>query len=46
MTQMNLSMKLKQTHRCREQTCGFPGGGKVGDGWIGSLGLTEANCYV
>ena len=26
---MNISMKQKQTHRCREQTCGCQGGG----GW-------------
>ena len=26
MTQMNLSMKQKQTHRHREQTCGCQGG--------------------
>ena len=26
MTQMNLPMKLKQTHRRREQTCGCQGG--------------------
>ena len=28
MTQMNISMKQKQTHRHREQTCGCQGGGK------------------
>ena len=36
-TQMNLSMKQKQTHRPREQTWGCPGG----EGWgnlIGNLG--------
>ena len=27
MTQKNLSTKQKQTHRCREQTCGCPGQG-------------------
>ena len=41
---MNLSMKQKQTHRYREQTCGCQGGEGVGDGWIGSLGLADANC--
>ena len=41
MTQMNLSTKQKQTHRHREQTCGC--GGK---GWIGSLGLADANYYI
>ena len=43
---MNLSMKMKQTHRHREQTSGCPGGDRVGDGWIGSLGLKDENCYV
>ena len=42
---MNLSMKQKQTHRCREQTCGFQEG-VVGKGWIGSLGLADANYYT
>ena len=35
---MNLSMKQKQTHRHREQTCGGQGGGGWGDavgGWGG-----------
>ena len=27
MTQMNLSMKQKETHRHREQACGYQGGG-------------------
>ena len=35
---MNLSMKQKQTHRHRELTCGCQRGGRVGTGWIGSLG--------
>ena len=30
MIQMNLSTKHKQTHRYREQTCGFQGGGVGG----------------
>ena len=30
-TQMNLSMKQKQTHRCREQACGCQGGGRGRD---------------
>ena len=33
MTQMNISMKLKQTHRYREQTCGSKGEGKEGKDW-------------
>ena len=43
MTQMNLSAKEKQTHRHREQTWGCQGGGKVGEGYVGSLGLADAN---
>ena len=46
MTQMNLSMKQKQTHRYREQTCFCQGGGEVGDGRIGSLGLADTNYYI
>ena len=41
MTQMNLSKIQKQAHRYREQTCGC-----LGEGWIGSLGLVDANNYV
>ena len=29
-TQMNLSIKQKQTHRHREQSCGYQGGGAGG----------------
>ena len=36
MTQMNLYMKEKQTHRHREQTCGCQGPGEV---WIEKLVL-------
>ena len=43
MIQMNLYMKLKQTHRHREQTCGCQGGGGMEASWIGSLGLVDAN---
>ena len=43
MTQMNLSMKQKQTHRHREQTCACQGGGWVREGWSGSLGLADVN---
>ena len=35
----------KQTHRHREQICGCQGGG-AGEGWIGSLGLADANYYI
>ena len=38
---MNLSAKQKETHR--EQACGCQGSG---GGWIGGLGLADANCYV
>ena len=40
MTQMNLSMKQKQTHRPREQTCGCQGQRK---GRIGHSGLYSMN---
>ena len=33
MTQMNVSMKQKQTHRYRQQTCGCQGGGRGGKDW-------------
>ena len=49
MTHMNLSMEQKQTYRCRKQTRGCQGGGKErrgGEGWMGSLGLTDANYYI
>ena len=41
MTQMNLSMKQKETHRYREQTCGCQGESK--EEWIGNLGLVDTN---
>ena len=43
MTQMNLSMKHKQTHRHKEQTCGCQGEEGLGEGWIESLGLTDTH---
>ena len=43
---MNLSTKWKQTHRHREQTCGCQGVVEVEEGWIGSLGLADANYYI
>ena len=43
---MNLSMKQKQTHKHREQTCGCQGGGWMAEGWTGSLGLADANYYI
>ena len=39
-------MKQTQTHRHRELTCGCQGGGVVEEGWIGSLGLADANSYI
>ena len=46
MTQMNLSVKQKQTRRHREQTYGRQGGGGVREGCTGSLGLVDANYYI
>ena len=40
---MNLPMQQKQTHRYREETCDCQGGR---EGWIGSLGLGDANYYI
>ena len=45
MTQMNSSIKQKQTRRHREETCGCQGRGDVGEGWIGSVGLADGNYY-
>ena len=42
-TQMNISMKQKQTHRHREQTCVWQG---WRERWSGSLGLADANYYI
>ena len=45
---MNLSMKQKQTHRHREQTCVYQGDGGRERKWdgIGSLGLADAKYYI
>ena len=32
---------MKQKHTHREQTCGWQGGGEVGEGWTGSLRLVD-----
>ena len=45
MTQKILSMKQKQTHRHREETCSGKGG-KGGSEWTESLGLVDANYYI
>ena len=31
---------------CREQTCHWQGGGRVGKGWVGVLGLADVNNYI
>ena len=41
-----LSMKQKQTHSHKEQTCGCQGGEEVGEGWTGSLKLVDADYYI
>ena len=46
MTKINISTKLKQTHRNREQTSCCQGGGEMEEGRIGSLGLAEVNYYI
>ena len=43
MTQMNLSMKQKQTHRLREQTSGYQGGG---GGKKEGLGIWEKQMHL
>ena len=43
---MNLSVKQKKTHRHGELTCGCQGEGDVGEGWVGSLRLADANRYI
>ena len=42
-TQINLSVKQKQTHRGKEQTRGYQRGGGVKEGWAGRLGLADAD---
>ena len=44
MTQGNISTKKKQTHRHKDQICGYQG--VRTEGWIGSLGLTDASYYT
>jgi len=45
MTQMNLSTRQRQTHRRRGQTVVAKGEG-LEEGWIGSLGLADANYCI
>ena len=35
-----------ETDSQTEQSCGCHGGGGGGEGWIGSLGLADANYYI
>ena len=44
-TQMNLSMKQKQTHRHRQKIV-FAKEGWLREGLTGSLGLADANYYI
>ena len=44
MTQMNLSMK--QNREPREETGGCQGGERLGEVWIGILGLADTNWYI
>ena len=41
MSEMNLSVKQKQTHRHREQNCGCQGEGRVGEEWTRSFGISQ-----
>ena len=43
---MNLSMKQKQTQQTWRTDLRLPRGGGVGEGWSGSLGLVDENCYI
>ena len=44
--QMDLSMKQKENHGRRDQTCGCQGVEEVGEGRSGSLGWADANFYM
>ena len=43
---MNLSRKQKYVHRHRERDFLLPRGREMGEGWIGSFGLADANWYI
>ena len=45
MTEMNLAMKQKQTYRIENRLV-VAKEERVREGWIGSLGLTDANYYT
>ena len=46
--QMNFCVptKQEQTPKHREWICDCQDGGVVGEGWIGTLGLADANDYI
>ena len=46
MTQINLFMKEKQTHRHRKQTYGYQNGKGVWKGQNRSLGLADTHYYI
>ena len=43
---MNLSVKQKQTHRYREQTCGCQGEDGVERGMNWEFGIVNSNSYI
>ena len=43
---MNLSIKQKETHTHREQTCGCQSEKGMGKGWSGSLELGDVTHYI
>ena len=45
-TQINLSMKQKQTHRYREQTCGCQGEGEWWRNGVGVWGYQMQIIYI
>ena len=46
MTQMNLPLKQKQIHRCREETCGCQGGGGYGGGMDWEFGVSRCKLLL
>ena len=41
-----LIYKTETDSKTQRQTCGCQGGEMEGEGWIGSLGLVDANYYI
>ena len=41
-----MNFSTKETHGHRKQTCGCQGGCQMGEGWIESLELAEANYCI